>query len=62
MTGVFSVDFDDRSYILELNGMMAERAHSYNGFRISSFLRRAWASGSAPNFLFVRGSLMHINM
>lgn len=62
MTGVFSVDSDDRSYILELIDMMAERAHSYNGFRISSFLRRAWTSGNAPNSLFVRGSLMHINM
>lgn len=62
MTGVFSVNLDDRSYILELNNMMAERAHSYNGFKMSSFLRRAWASGNAPNFLFVRGSLMQINM
>lgn len=62
VTGIFAVDIDDRTFILGLNDMMAERAHSYNGFRISTFLRRAWASDNAPNFLFDRSTLTRVNM
>lgn len=62
VTGLFSNDLEDRAFILGLNDMMAERAHSYNGFRISTFLRRAWASGNAPNFLFNTNSLLRVNM
>lgn len=62
VTGLFSIKLDDRSFILELIDMMADRAHSYNGFKMSSFLRKAWASGNAPNLLFHRNSLMRVNM
>ncbi|CDH13196.1 uncharacterized protein ZBAI_04982 [Zygosaccharomyces bailii ISA1307] len=62
VTGLFSIDAEDRAYILELNKMMAERAHSYNGFRIATFLRRAWESHNPPDFLFKRSFLMRVNI
>lgn len=62
VTGVFATDCDDQSFILELVEMMADRAHSYNGFKIAAFLRKAWASGNAPNFLFERNMITHLNI
>lgn len=62
VTGAFVVDQDQQAIVLDYVELWSERAHSYNSFKIAAFLRKAWASGNAPDFLFERSQLLSVSM
>lgn len=62
VTGVFVADQEQRATVLNYVDIWSERTHSYNSFKIASFLRRAWASDDAPSFIFDRTQLGNVSM
>lgn len=66
ITGAFARDPDDQELILQRINLMAERAHTYCGVRMASFLHEIWNSKDSPDsglsLLFDRERLAQLDL
>ncbi|SCU84136.1 LANO_0C00540g1_1 [Lachancea nothofagi CBS 11611] len=62
ITGAFTRDPKDQLYIIERVQHIAERAHSYCGIKMSSFLHDIWNTADGLKFLFDRNKLAQVDL
>lgn len=66
ITGAFARDPRDQESILWYINLMAERAHSYCGVKMASFLHEIWNANDTPhggmNYLFDRDRLSQVDL
>lgn len=62
IAGAFARDSDHQLFILDKINRMAERAHSYAGIKMSSFLHDIWSTPDGLNLLFNRERLAQVDV